>query len=110
MSLITDLIAKQGAEVAYKAVSHRAVAVAVGHLYQAALAFKAAPGVTANDVSQYATPALQELVRQLEAAGARSRVPAIERAPSTIEQPGPPDEAAAFLREVNHNGGGVQLR
>lgn len=111
MSLINDLIARQGEEVALKAVSHRAVAVAVGHLYLAAAALRASPGVNANDVSQYLTPAMSEVVRHLQEAGKRGRTPAIERAPSVIEQDlGTPDSAADFLREVNHRGGGVQLR
>lgn len=58
--------------------------------------------ITAHEVSEILTPAMQQIVYQLKQAEKRRNTPAIEKRASVIQTG--PDNAADFIRAVNRDG------
>lgn len=83
--------------------SNVAILKAASGLYEVALILRSAPYVTANDVSSYLAPALQQIVRALAVQHEIQRSPtakaSVEGAARYIQKG--PDREADFLRAAN---------
>lgn len=87
--------------------SSPAVLTAASKLYEAALAIRSTQGLQVTDFRDYLQPALEQLQREVIRATTVSKVAALERKPSVIQQG--PDPAADLIRAAN-NGENVAFR
>lgn len=87
--------------------SSAAVLTAANRIYEAALAIRAAKGLTKVDVTEYLTPALLQLNKAVVEVHKRTLAPAVTpRAPSIIQVG--EDKTADFLRAFN-SGANVKI-